>query len=396
MIKMKRMTFFILVLLSICLPVQTVRAETETLIIGYLEYEDDPRYEESYTDDRFPAQPWGRPTDGIEAALKDTRFAAMAAGVQFKLERRSVAAAEELLPALNELHAAGAHFFLLDLPGKMVVEVASKTRGMPVLLFNLSALDDDLRQEHCQPHLMHLAPSRTMLTDAVSQFLVFKKWRDLLVLKGTQPEDAAYYKAFLRSAKRFGIKPLEVKDFVLGRDPRQRSKNNVALLTAGVDYEVLYVIDSHGEFARDVPYQDQKPRAVVGAAGLVADWWHWAWERNGAPQVNKRFFKTAKRPMTGYDWSGWIAIKVIAETLIRSESKDFPSLAAYIRGEDLALDGSKGYQLNFRSWNNQLRQPIFLTTPNWVVAQAPLDGFLHPTNNLDTLGFDDRESACKF
>jgi ABC transporter substrate binding protein (PQQ-dependent alcohol dehydrogenase system) len=130
-----------------------------------------------------------------------------------------------------------------------------------------------------------------MLTDALAQYLVFKKWRDLLVLKGSQQGDAEYYRAFQRSAKRYGLKVEAEKDFVLGRDPRQRSQNNVALLTAGEDYEVVYVVDSQGEFARDVPYQVQKPRPVVGAAGLVADWWHWAWERHGAPQVNKRFLK---------------------------------------------------------------------------------------------------------
>jgi len=393
---MKRILYTILLVSMVCLTVQPVWAKSKVLVVGYLEYGDDPRYEEAYTDNRFPAQPWGRPIEGVRMGLQDTRFAAMAANVEFKLEQRSISGAEELLPRFEELFAAGAQFFMLDLPGEMVAELASKTRGKPVLLFNLSALDDDLRQQQCQPQLMHIAPSRTMLTDAVSQFLVSKKWRDLLVLKGTQPGDAAYYKAFQRSAKRFGLKPVAVRDFVLGRDPRQRSQNNVALLTAGVDYEVLYVIDSNGEFARDVPYQDQQPRAVVGAAGLVADWWHWAWERNGAPQVNKRFRKQAKRHMSGYDWSGWLAVKVIAEALLRNEAKDFSSLVKYIRGDEIALDGSKGYQLNFRKWNNQLRQPIFLTTPNWVVAQAPLEGFLHPINNQDTLGFDDRESACKF
>lgn len=393
---MMRTLYFFLVLLTLCLSSPSAWAGTKKLVIGYLEFEGDPRYRETFVEARYPAQPWGRPIEGTLTALDESRFAAMATGIEFKLERRSVSRAEDLVPAVDDLLARGAQFFLLDLPGEMVADLAARTNKKPVLLFNISALDDDLRQKKCQAHLMHIAPSRVMLTDAMAQFLVFKKWRKLLVLKGTQPGDAEYYQAFSRSAKRFGLTPKKVSDFTLGRDPRERSQNNVALLTAGVDYDVLYVVDAQSEFARDVPYQGQKPQVVVGAAGLVADWWHWSWERHGAPQVNKRFIKKANRPMTGYDWSAWMAVKVIAEALLRTESSEFNRLVAYIRGEEIRLDGTKGYPLSFRSWNNQLRQPIFLTTPNWVVEQAPLAGFLHPTNNLDSLGFDERENECKF
>ena len=392
-----RNLYFILALFILCLSSPPTRADTKNLVIGYLEFDGDPRYHETFLEARYPGQPWGRPIDGASTAIKETRFAAMAAGLEFRLERRTVASAEELVPVLDDLFAAGAQFFILDLPGEMVADLAAKTKGRPVLLFNISALEDGLRQKQCQAHLMHIAPSRVMLTDAIAQFLVFKKWRKLLVLKGTQAFDAQYYEAFSRSVKRYGLKAQEVRDFVLGRDPRERSQNNVALLTAGVDYDVLYVIDTHSEFARDVPYQGQKPRPVVGAAGLVADWWHWSWERYGAPQVNKRFMRQSNnRPMTGYDWSAWMAVKVVAEAVLRTESADFTRLVAYIRGEELRLDGVKGFPLSFRPWNNQLRQPVFLTTPNWVVTKAPLTGFLHPTNNLDTLGYDERENECKF
>ncbi len=371
-------------------------ADTQTLVIGYLEFGDDPRYRETFLESRYPAQPWGRPFEGAQLASKESRFAAMTASAEFKLERRSAISVEGLMQAYEDLHAEGARFFILDLPGPMASALAAETKTRNSLLFNISALDDELRQSKCQSHLMHVAPSRVMLTDALAQFLVFKKWRDLLVLKGSQPGDEEYYESFRRSARRFGLKIEESRDFVLGRDPRERDQNNIALLTAGVDYDVVYVVDSQSEFARDVPYQVQKPRPVVGAAGLVSDWWHWAWERHGAPQVNKRFFKLANRLMTGYDWAAWLAVKVIAEAALRTKSSNSQVLIEYIRGDEFKMDGSKGYPLDFRKWNNQLRQPVFLTSFNWVVERAPLRGFLHQTNNLDTLGFDERENRCKF
>ena len=60
------------------------------------------------------------------------------------------------------------------------------------------------------------------------------------------------------------------------------------------------------------------------------------------------------------------------------------------------LDTYKGTPGNFRPWNNQLRQAVLLHTHNAVIARAPIEGFLHQTNNLDTLGRDRPESACRF
>ena len=51
--------------------------------------------------------------------------------------------------------------------------------------------------------------------------------------------------------------------------------------------------------------------------------------------------------------------------------------------------------LSFRAWNGQLRQPLYLLWPGAVVGTAPVEGFLHRTTELDTLGLDRPESACK-
>jgi ABC transporter substrate binding protein (PQQ-dependent alcohol dehydrogenase system) len=277
--------------------------------------------------------------------------------------------------------------FLIDAPGEIVDALAQGTRGRDLLLFNLTALDDALRQEKCQPHLFHVAPNHAMLTDALGQFLASKKWRQALVLKGPRPADGMVLAAFERSAKRFGVRIGETRPFVPGRDPRDRAQNNVALLTAGGDYDVVVVIDTDGEFARDVPYQVQRPRPVVGAAGLVADWWHWAWERHGAPQLNNRFTRAAKRPMTGYDWAAWAAVKAIAEGIVRTKATDPKALAAHLTGDHAALDGFKGNRVAFRPWDRQLRQPLLLTTGNWVVERAPLDGFFREGEPVQALSW---------
>ena len=83
----------------------------------------------------------------------------------------------------------------------------------------------------------------------------------------------------------------------------------------------------------------------------MPDWWHWAWERQGAPQLNNRFLKLARRPMTGYDWSAWMAVKAIVETALRAKSTDVKAAAAYLTGDQAALDGFKGARQTFRPWD---------------------------------------------
>ena len=367
----------------------------EVIRFGYLELADDPRYDERKAFFRTLSRPLGAPFAGAEVALRESRFVGQAIGVSFDLVRARGADAPALLAELEKLHAEGVRHFLIDAPGKVVAEVAAATRGRELLLFNVSAPDDALRQAQCQAHLYHTIPNHGMQADALAQFLVAKKWRNVLLLQGPRDEDRLIGAAFENSARRFGLKIVDKKDFVLSNDPRQRDLGNVGLLTAGGDYDVVFVADSDGEFARSVPYDTVRPRPVVGAEGLVAEAWHWAWSRHGAPQLVSRFDKQAGRHMGSADWAAWVAVKAVVEAVVRTGNAPFDKRVAYLGGEEITIDGFKGNRLYFRDWDRQLRQPILIATHNAVIERAPIQGFLHQTNNLDTLGFDRRDSRCK-
>ena len=367
----------------------------EVIRFGYLELADDPRYDERKAFFRTLSRPLGAPFAGAEVALREARFVGQAIGVSFDLVRARGADAPALLAELEKLHAEGVRHFLIDAPGKVVAEVAAATRGRELLLFNVSAPDDALRQAQCQAHLYHTIPNHGMQADALAQFLVAKKWRNVLLLQGPRDEDRLIGAAFENSARRFGLKIVDKKDFVLSNDPRQRDLGNVGLLTAGGDYDVVFVADSDGEFARSVPYDTVRPRPVVGAEGLVAEAWHWAWSRHGAPQLVSRFDKQAGRHMGSADWAAWVAVKAVVEAVVRTGNAPFDKRVAYLGGEEITIDGFKGNRLYFRDWDRQLRQPLLLATHNAVIERAPIQGFLHQTNNLDTLGFDRRDSRCK-
>ena len=125
--------------------------------------------------------------------------------------------------------------------------------------------------------------------------------------------------------KKFGARIVATKEFKAGTDPRDRDKNNPALLTAGTrDYDALFIADDAFDFARQVPYQTVRPRPVVGAIDLEPVAWHWTWEHNGAPQVNGRFQRlTGGRHMESADFAAWIAVKMVVQATLRTRSADF-------------------------------------------------------------------------
>jgi ABC transporter substrate binding protein (PQQ-dependent alcohol dehydrogenase system) len=98
--------------------------------------------------------------------------------------------------------------------------------------------------------------------------------------------------------------------------------------------------------------------------------------------------------MAPEDYGAWAAVRSIGEAVTRTGKTDAASLRTYMLSADFELGGFKGSPQTFRSWNGQMRQPIPLVTTRAVVMQAPLPGFLHQTNELDTLGVDAPESTC--
>jgi len=389
---MKRLLTLITLALLATIPV--ARAADTPFRIGYLEWSEDPRYRSERIKAEYPLLPWGRPFAAAEQAIKETAFSGSALKLRFELLKREAADATAMVEMVKAMVTAGAHYVIVDADGVVMADVAKRTAGLPVTLFNIAAQDDALRGAQCSAKLLHVIPNHAMLTDALAQYLVLRRWSNVLVLQGPLPADAAFAAAWARSAKRLGLKIVDTRPFKLGLDPRERELNNLQLLTGSKDYDAVFVADTDGEFARNVPYQTAKPRIVVGASGLVADAWHWSWERDGARQLNNRLLKAAGRHVTSYDWAAWMAVKSVVEAVVRAGTPDYAKSYAYLRGPDIVIDGFKGFRMGYRPWDGQLRQPILLNTGNYAIAVAPIEGFLDPVNNLDTLGFDARETAC--
>lgn len=361
-----------------------------TLKATLLAPEDDPRLERTRLERAYLGHTGGPLADAVEMALEDSQFELESAGGAVAFSQKGVASLDAARNAALAAEKAGAAVLLTDLPAAWTLAVADAVK-LPVL--NLSEAADNLRQQDCRARLYHLIPSERMRTDALAQTLVSRKWTKLLLLIGPTPTDALRAATAQSSMKRYGLQVVASKPFKLSADPRERDLANPLLLTSGAQYDVVWVVDSDGEFARSLPYRTVLPRPVVGDAGLVALGWHAQFERYGAPQVVRRFAKATKRAMTAQDWAGWMAGKALV-ALVSAAPKGTPATWAQALPK-LQLDGSKGTQMSFRAWDGQLRQPLQLSDGQGVIGAAPVDGLLHPSDVLDTLGADAPEKLCK-
>ena len=364
--------------------------------------DDDPRQERGRTERPALGHPGGTVSAAIDLALKDAKLELDAEGASLQLDTVRVATPAAAREAATKADKAGAVALLADLPADWLLAI---TEASKLPLLNLGEGADRLRERDCRGQLLHLAPSERMRADALAQTLAARRWQQVLLLTGPSDTDRERSAAAQAAIKRYGLKLVGSKPFKLSADPRERDLANPLLLTgtaAAPAYDVVWVVDSDGEFARALPYRTALPRPVVGDAGLVALGWHASFERFGAPQVSRRFAKAAGRPMGASDWAAWMAGKALVAAAVAAQSDRTgakapggPTTAFQKALAEVEIDGSKGQTLGFRPWDGQLRQPLLLSDGQSVVATAPVDGILHPKNTLDTLGADAPEKLCK-
>ena len=371
-------------------------APAATLTIGVVQRADDPRLDPQRVALAYPGQPGGPLRDAVEMAVKESAFELDAASLRVVVETRDARGADDAAAQLAQLDKAGAAGAVLDLPAPWIAATATAT-AMP--LFNAGEAAEASRQL-CRGNLFHTLPGDRMRADALAQALLARRWVRVLLLSGPLPADAGRLALAQAAIKRYGLKAVAAKNFKLSADPRERDLANPLLLTgtaaAGGDYDVVWVVDSDGEFARTLPYRIALPRPVVGDAGMAAEAWASRFERYGAPQLARRFARAANRPMTSFDWAAYIAAKALLQAALESPRALRPAqIAKVLARPDFTIDGFKGVRLDFRPWDRQLRQPLLLTDGVSVVGTAPVDGVMHAKNVLDTLGTDAPESPCK-
>lgn len=332
---------------------------------------------------------------GASTALGENNTTGRFLGQKYYLIDSRVPVDGDVLGAAQKM-LAQTPFMVLDAPAEVLTAIADLPEAGGALLFNTASGDIDLRSGDCRANLLHTLPSDAMRTDALAQFFVNKRWSDLVMIAGTHASDTAYADALRRSLTKFGLRLKAEKTWAFDADMRRNAAQEVPLFTQDFgDYDALLIADEVHDFGRYVLYNTWQARPVAGSEGLSAVTWSPVIEQWGAAQLQSRFEETAGRSMQSQDYAAWAAVRAIGEAVTRTNSSDPRVLRDYLLSDKFELAGFKGRPMTFRTWNGQLRQPIAIAHPRALVAQAPLDGFLHQSNELDSLGLDRPESTCE-
>ena len=344
------------------------------------------------------------PDEGVQGArlgIADNNTTGRFTGQSFELAEAVVPEDGDIADGFRELAAKGIRLVVTDLAASELLTVAGLPEAASATFFDAATADDRLRGEDCRNNILHLLPSRAMLADALVQYLVAKRWRNLLLAVGHGEGDEEFAADIRHAAQKFQARIVQEKSWTFIPGARRTDTGHfaiqaeVARFTQGITYDVLVVADEGDEFGDELSYHTFDPRPVAGTQGLVPSAWARPHEQWGATQLQNRFLRQANRWMTDRDYGAWMAVRAIGEGSVRSNSADPDKITGFIHSDRFELAAFKGARLSFRPWDGQLRQPVLLADARALVSVSPQPGFLHQFSELDTLGIDKPETKCR-
>src|SRR5262249_9632690 len=114
---------------------------------------------------------------GARLAISDNNTTGRFLKQEFVLDAVQNADASKLIEDVERKVADGVSFVVVDAEPQTVIAFADEVKGKDALVFDAGTADDGLREEHCRANVVHTSPTRTMLADALGQYLVWKQWR---------------------------------------------------------------------------------------------------------------------------------------------------------------------------------------------------------------------------
>ena len=341
---------------------------------------------------------------GARLIIKEANQAGTFVGFAFELVEAIVPANADVVAKAKEILAKGNAFIIADLEPKDLVAVADLPEAANSIIVNIRSNEEALRQELCRSNVFHIVPDWAMRADALGQYLIWKKWPRWFVIRGNTDADKEYVEMIKRTAARFGGKVVGEKVYDLPPGARntdsgyQQVQGQIPMETESApEHDVIWVANTDEGFGDYLMYRTYLPDPVVGTQGLQALAWDPSYTEYGAMHFQNGLPKLAKRKPVERDYTAWLGGRALTDGIMRSGKTTPPEVKAYLLSDQFKLEGFKGQAMSFRTWDHQLRQPIILGGGTRVpVSVSPQEGFLHPTNVTDTLGFDQPETKCKF
>ncbi|KXF80369.1 branched-chain amino acid ABC transporter substrate-binding protein [Enterovibrio coralii] len=331
---------------------------------------------------------------GAELSIKDANGTGKFLKQNYALVVETSDDVEQLKNTASTWYKEGIRYFLVDVDTPYLVALR-KAIPDDALLFNVGNHDVSLRTEICLPNTLQTSLSYAMQGDALSQWLRVKRLNNVFLVSGVTEADNAYLDAVKTTLRKYNHKVVEEKVWNFDTDLRRSASAEIPLFTQASNYDAVLVIDESNLFGQHLPYNTWLPRPVIGTHGLRADGWSYVIEQWAAIQFQNRFTKLFDRYMTAKDYAAWVAVRSVNEAVTALNKGDVETVLPFIMSDRFQLAAYKGRKLSYRPWNGQLRQTVPLFDSQALVATAPFEGFLHPRNELDSLGIDEAQSQCR-
>jgi ABC-type branched-subunit amino acid transport system substrate-binding protein len=289
-----------------------------------------------------------------------------------------------------------------------------------VVCLNTCARGGELRGEKCQRLTFHVEPDLAMYTQAMGQWLIHNKRRHWQFVVSEQPFGQEVYHRAKRLLQHQGgtelgrwvITPghMDFKDVLAHVERGEAEAVVVALQGAELQgFLEQYKATGATTLLAGVPLDIMalwQANSAPSQSVWVTSWYH-GLERFSARELNRRFSRRFEKPAEGFAWANWAAVKMVVEGVLRSGTTEAAALVSYLEGAP-PFDGHKGKALTFRTWNHQLRQPLYMLKAREATPEDSRDLFQligelpSPTVPsqavaalLDTLGEPQRESLCR-
>ena len=261
-----------------------------------------------------------------------------------------------------------------------------------VLVMNVGAADDRLRNERCHRRMFHVTASVSMAVDALTQWVADQRKLTRWAVDGDGSARAGEVEEALRRAvARIGGSIVE---------PGAAEMR----LLAGADDAVrsgLARARSEGRGERVAGLGGDVPLALApdDAAGIWVMAWHPELERFSARELNARFRRRFNAALSETSWAAWAALKLVGESVVRGNATGAAAVVTFLESAP-PFDGHKGSALTFRRWDHQLRQPLYVAAPRRrdeiTGRRGPFAVLADvPGADLDTIGTSAADSRCR-
>ena len=173
-----------------------------------------------------------------------------------KFEAAEVTTAPEgAIEAAEAAVADGVGAIIALAPAETLVALADHFANRDVIILNAAARGDSLRNNECRANVLHVAPSRAMLADALAQYMVWKKWDEWMLIHGSHPADQLKADAYRRAARKFGLEIVEERLFEDTGGARRTDSGHVLVqrqipkfTSRADDHDVVVAADETGVF----------------------------------------------------------------------------------------------------------------------------------------------------